>query len=146
MIVVDTSVWIAVKRDDRVRAVLQALIETDEAAMPLPARWELLAGTPRKDRRAFLQSCQGVPQVVPTEETWAPVQPWIEQAADAGHCFSLPDLLIAALAEEIGGLVWSLDRDFERMEKLGIVRLYIWRAAVADGEMEPRRTDHARLQ
>ena len=126
MIVIDTSVWIAAKRDASVRAVLQALIEADEAALPLPARLELLAGTPRKDRRAFLQSCQGVAQVVPTEETWAPLQSWIEQAADAGHRFSLPDLLIAALAEEIGGLVWSLDKDFERMEQLEIVRLYAW--------------------
>lgn len=124
MIVVDTSVWIAAKRDAKVRAVLQALIEADEAAMPLPARLELLAGTPRKDRRAFLESCQGVAQVVPTEETWGPLQPWIERAADAGHCFSLPDLLIASLAEEIGALVWSLDGDFERMEQLEIVRLY----------------------
>lgn len=124
MIVVDTSVWIAAKRDAKVRAVLQALVDADEAAMPLPARLELLAGTPRRDRRLFLESCEGVPQVVPTDETWGPLQPWIEQAADAGHCFSLPDLLIAALAEEIGGLVWSLDRDFERMEQLKIVRLY----------------------
>jgi len=124
VIVIDTSVWIAAKRDANVRAVLQALIETDEAALPLPARLELLAGTPRKDRRAFLNSCQGVAQVVPTEQTWKPLPGWIEQAADAGHRFSLPDLLIAALAEEIGGLVWSLDTDFERMEQLDIVRLY----------------------
>jgi predicted nucleic acid-binding protein len=64
VIVIDTSVWIAAKRDANVRVVLQVLIEADEAAMPLPARLELLAGTPRKDRRAFLESCQGVAQVV----------------------------------------------------------------------------------
>lgn len=146
MIVVDTSVWIAAKRDAKVRAVLQVLLEADEAAMPLPARLELLAGTPRKDRRVFLESCQGVPQVIPTEKTWGPLQRWIEQAADAGHRFSLPDLLIAALAEEIGGLVWSLDKDFERMEQLEIVRLYAWPAAVADGEADPRQADHTQLQ
>jgi len=32
--------------------------------------------------------------------------------------------LIASLAAEIGGLVWSLDKDFERMERLGLVSLY----------------------
>jgi predicted nucleic acid-binding protein len=32
--------------------------------------------------------------------------------------------LIAALASEIGGLVWSLDRDFERMTQLKLVALY----------------------
>jgi len=144
VIIVDTSVWIAAKRDTKVRAVLQALIEADEAAMPLPVRLELLAGTPRKDRRAFLESCQGVPQVIPTEKAWGPLQPWIERAADAGHRFSLPDLLIAALAEEIGGLVWSLDKDFERMEQLEIVRLYPW--PVADRQAEPRRADRTQLQ
>ena len=124
MIVVDTSVWIAAKRNAAVQAVLHGLIEADEAAMPLPARLELLAGTPRKDRRAFVESCKGIPNVVPTEETWAPLPDWIARAADAGQHFSLPDLLIASLAEDIGGLVWSLDSDFERMEKLKIVRLY----------------------
>jgi predicted nucleic acid-binding protein len=124
VIVVDTSVWIAAKRDARIRAVLQALLEEDEAAMPLPVRLELLAGTPRRDRRAFLESCMGVPQVVPTDETWKPLMDWVERAADVGQHFALSDLLIAALAEEIGGLVWSLDRDFERMEQLKIVRLY----------------------
>ena len=124
MIIVDTSVWIAAKRSDRVRAVLEGLVEADEAAMPLPARLELLAGTPRKDRRAFLESCGGVPQVVPTDETWKPLRGWVERAADDGQHFALSDLLIAALAEEIGGLVWSLDKDFERMEKLRMVRLY----------------------
>lgn len=124
MIVVDTSVWIAAKRDDEIRAVLEGLIEADEAVMPLPARIELLAGVPRKDRRAFQESCEGVPQVVPTDETWKPLMGWVERAADVGQHFALSDLLIAALAEEIGGLVWSLDRDFERMEQLKIVRLY----------------------
>jgi len=124
VIVIDTSVWIAAKRDDEICAVLEGLVEADEAAMPLPARLELLAGTPRRERRAFLEACEGVPQVVPTDETWKPLMGWIERATDAGPHFTLRSLLIAALAEEIGGLVWSLDRDFERMAALKIVRLY----------------------
>ena len=146
MIVIDTSVWIAAKRHVNVRAVLQALVDADEAAMPLPARLELLAGTPRKDRRALLKHCQGIAQVVPTEETWGPLHGWIEQAADAGYCFSLPDLLIAALAEEIGGLVWSLDKDFERMEQLEIVRLYAGPAARNANELQPSEADRAQIQ
>jgi len=61
---------------------------------------------------------------VPTEETWAPLPGWIQQAAKAGERFSLTDLLIASLATGIGGLVWSLDADFVRMEHLKLVSRY----------------------
>ena len=60
----------------------------------------------------------------PTDDTWAVLYGWIDKAADAGQRFSIPDLLIAAMANEIGGLVWSLDQDFERMERLGFINLY----------------------
>lgn len=65
-----------------------------------------------------------LPQLVPSEETWAPLTDWIARAADVGETFTITDLLIASLAAEIGGLVWSLDKDFERMEKLKFVSLY----------------------
>ena len=45
-------------------------------------------------------------------------------AADAGYRFSVPDLIIAALAHELTALTWSLDEDFVEMEKLGFVQLY----------------------
>jgi predicted nucleic acid-binding protein len=102
---------------------LASLIDADVAVMALPVRLELLAGTPRKERKAFRDSCGALPQLVPPEETWKPLPGWIERAADAGEYFAFTDLLIAALAGEIGGLVWTLDKDFERMEKLGIVGL-----------------------
>ena len=44
---------------------------------------------------------------------------------DSSICVAITDLLIASLASEIGGLVWSLDHDFERMEPLGIVSRYL---------------------
>jgi hypothetical protein len=45
----------------------------------------------------------------------------VPAAADRGHRFSLSDWVIAALAHEIGGLVWSLDADFVEMERLAFV-------------------------
>jgi predicted nucleic acid-binding protein len=36
----------------------------------------------------------------------------------------ITDLLIGALAHEIGALVWSLDADFRRLQRLRLVQLY----------------------
>lgn len=124
MIVVDTSVWIAAQRQPFIEKVLHELLEADEVAVALPVRLELWAGVAKHDRKAHRAAFNGVPQLVPTEETWQPLTEWIARAADAGERFAVTDLLIASLADEIGGLVWSLDKDFERMERLKLVSLY----------------------
>ncbi len=124
MIVVDTSVWVAARRQPRIAAVLHELIDADVAVVALPVRLELWAGVSKQDRKAHARSYSTLPQLVPTEATWSPLADWIERAADAGQRFAIVDLLIASLANEIGGLVWSLDKDFEQMERLGLVSLY----------------------
>ena len=43
---------------------------------------------------------------------------------DAGQRFALIDLVIGALSNELTALIWSLDRDFQRMAALGFVHLY----------------------
>jgi len=126
VIVVDTSVWVEATRQPLgdIPNTLRSLIDADEVALALPVRLELMAGVARKDRRTFARALSGLPVVVPTEDTWRAVERWIAPAADKGHRFAVADLLIAGLAEEIGALVWSLDDDFERMERLGMARLY----------------------
>jgi predicted nucleic acid-binding protein len=124
VIVVDTSVWIAARRQPYVEKPLQELLEADEVAIALPVRLELWAGVAKHDRKAHRIAFSALPQLVPTEDTWRPLSDWIALAADAGERFTVTDLIIASLATEIGGLVWSLDKDFERMERLNIVSLY----------------------
>jgi predicted nucleic acid-binding protein len=124
VIVVDTSVWVAAMRRPATATTLRSLIDADEAALALPVRHELMAGVARKDRAAFKRALTALPIVHPTEETWQVIEGWIEPAADAGHRFAVTDLLIAGLAHDVGALVWSLDADFDRMESLGMVRLY----------------------
>jgi predicted nucleic acid-binding protein len=128
VIVVDTSVWIAAVRDpsSAVAATLDGLIDADEACLALPVRLELLSGLGRRDRDTLRRGLTGIPLAVPTDDTWHLVERWIESAADAGQRFAIVDLLIAALAHELTGLVWSLDRDFERMATLGFVQQYSW--------------------
>jgi predicted nucleic acid-binding protein len=126
VIVVDTSIWVAASREPAaaVAATLRKLIDADEVLLALPVRWEVMAGVSRKDRSAFRRALSALPVIVPSEDTLRVVEGWIEPAADAGHRFAVTDLLIAGLAHEVGALVWSLDVDFQRMESLGLVRLY----------------------
>jgi predicted nucleic acid-binding protein len=124
LIVVDTSVWIAAAKQPIAAKVLADLIEADEVALALPVRLELLAGIARHDRKAFKRRLNAVPQLHPDEDTWPRISKWVEQAADAGEHFTISDLLIASMTAEIGGLLWSLDKDFERMERLKFVSLY----------------------
>jgi predicted nucleic acid-binding protein len=126
VIVVDTSVWVAAqrKRNAPLVAALQGLIDADDVVLALPVRIELLSGTARRDRAALRRALGALPLVFPTEDTWRLLESWVDRAADAGYSFSVPDLLIAALASESGALVWSLDEDFVRMEKLKFVQLY----------------------
>jgi len=124
MILVDTSIWIAARRQPRVAETLQQLIEADEVTLALPVRLELLAGTAPHQRADFRRSFSAIPVMYPSDEAWQPLPEWIARATDAGERFGLADLLISSMANEIGGLVWSLDKDFERMEKLQMVSLY----------------------
>jgi predicted nucleic acid-binding protein len=126
VILVDSSVWIAARRQpagaDSVE--LQELIEADEVMLALPVRIELMAGVAQRDRAALGRALTALPLAMPTEDTWRLVERWIEPAARAGHRFGMADWLIAALASERGALVWTLDGDFTPMERLKFVRLY----------------------
>ena len=101
--------------------ILNSLLSADEVALPVPVRVELLAGAARKDRPRLRRALTGLPVLVVTDETWSIVDAWI---TDTSEAFSIPDLLIAAVAREIGGLVWSQDSVFERMARAGLVQLY----------------------
>jgi predicted nucleic acid-binding protein len=93
-------------------------------ALALPVRIEFVAAATKKERPKLRRLMAALPMVVPAEDTWPLVESWKARGIDAGYSFSLSALLIAALAHELTGLVWSLDTDFAAMEKLGFVRCY----------------------
>src|SRR5262245_56820754 len=126
MIVVDSSIWIEAHRrpSGHTATTLKQLLDEDVVALALPVRLELLAGVSRRDRTAFARGLSALPLLRPTDETWALIERWVPAAADKGLRFGLADWLIAALASEIGALIWSLDEDFTQLEKLKISRLY----------------------
>lgn len=126
MIVVDTSVLVPILRSAPTPewGVFWQLVDADLIALPTIARQEVRAGLSKHNRRKVLDLLSALPVAPLSDASWERVEHWTDQAADAGERFSLPDLLIAAIADELGALVWTLDRDFERMAKLKFVRLY----------------------
>jgi hypothetical protein len=48
---------------------------------------------------------------------------WAIHGSERGQSFGVGDLLIGAMAQEAGALIWSLDSDFQRMARLKFVDL-----------------------
>jgi predicted nucleic acid-binding protein len=126
MIIVDTSVWVAALRSasSREAPAFSALVDADDVLLAAPVRTELLGGARAADRKHLKRLLTALPVAYPTDGTWRLMDGWAELARDRGDRFGVGDLLIAAIAREAGALVWSLDADFVRMERLKFVDLY----------------------
>ena len=126
MILVDTSVWVSAFRSaggENAR-VLRQLLDDDEVALAVPVRIELLIGVSRRDRVALRRALSALPVIYPTEQDWDRIDHWVDIASRVGEQFGFADLLIGAIASDNGLLIWSLDRDFSRMAKLGWLKLF----------------------
>ena len=110
--------------DSVIRKTLDALLEDDQVALPVPVKIELLGGARAGDVARLQRTLWAVPQFVPSNDTWRLVEQWAVRGAAKGQRFGVGDLIIGALAAERGGVVWSLDGDFERMARLGLLKLF----------------------
>jgi len=126
MILVDTSVWLAFFRasDRHLAAHLQQLLDEDRVALAVPVKIEILSGSSVKHWARLCRVLEALPLLLPSNSTWECMAGWTEKAIAKGEHFGVADLLIAALAADRDLPLWSLDTDFERMHKLGFVRLH----------------------
>ena len=81
-------------------------------------------GTNGTARKRLGEVLGALPLIYPSEATWRTLDAWTERTTGAGQFFSLGDLLIGILAAEAGALIWSIDQDFQRLERLKLVQLY----------------------
>ncbi len=126
MVLVDTSVWVAFFRrtDLRIAAALEALLDDGAVVLAAPVRVELLSGASAQSLTAIRRGLSALPVFMPTPDTWKLLDTWTARAVRRGERFGAMDLLIGALAAERGATVWSLDRDFARMARLRLVKLF----------------------
>jgi predicted nucleic acid-binding protein len=126
VIFVDTSVWVEALRSEASAAAqhLATLLDAGDVALSAPVRIEILVGASNRDNARLRRVLSALPLFFPTEETWVRVEEWLEHARTAGERFGFADLLIAAIAADQDGLVWSLDTDFARMAGIGFVEIY----------------------
>jgi len=126
VIVVDTSVWVSALRVTKSpnAETLRGLLDADQVLLPVSVRSELLMGITGATRKQLAERLGALSLLYTTDETWRTLDSWTERASRRGQLFSLGDLIVGILASEVGALVWSLDADFGRMEKLDLVRLY----------------------
>lgn len=127
MIFVDTSIWVAFLRGRDAALVerMRALLDTEEVALAAPVRVEILAGVSRRDLPRLRRLLEAFALFLPTDETWHLIDEWLDRASRASQRFGAMDLLIGALAAQQKSPIWSLDRDFERMARLGLVERYV---------------------
>jgi predicted nucleic acid-binding protein len=126
VIFVDTSVWVAAFRSaEGLEAEnLRRLLDQDEVGLAAPVKVEILAGASAGDRARLRRLLSALPTFYPGGGTWSLLDSWTDRAAAAGERFGFADLLIGALTAENGGRLWSLDSDFRRMARLGLVELF----------------------
>jgi predicted nucleic acid-binding protein len=119
-------VWIEFFRgnDAVVVAELRRLLDADLVALPAPVRLELLSGVSRSESGRLSRLLSALPLLVPEQGVWASLETWVEAGKRSGQRFGAMDLLIAGIASESACDVWSRDGDFERMARLGFVRLH----------------------
>lgn len=116
-----------------------------EVLVAAPVRVERHSGAQRSELSKLRRLLSAFAALEPGTETWQIVERWIDRAVAAGQRFGWADLPIAALAAEQGAELWSLDRDFARMERLGFVRRHAWargepaqRDLASTGSQRPR--------
>src|SRR4051794_30205894 len=126
VIFVDTSVWVEALRSKETPAALHLaeLLDAGEAALSAPVRIEILAGASKRDALPLRRVLSAIPLFLPTEETWMRIDDWLERARAAGEHFGFADLLIAAIAADQQASIWSLDSDFARMARIGLVEVH----------------------
>ena len=124
MVIVDTSIWIAFfnRQGSQEKVEVDCLLDKEEAMVVGPILTELIQGTrSEKELRIIKDVLSVLPYVEMTKATWELTGGIGLEFRRKGFTVATVDLMIAALAQEYGCAVYTLDSDFQRIPHL---RLY----------------------
>ncbi len=127
MVLVDTSVWIAFFRSGASPAALELdrLLEAGEACICGLMEAELLPGIRKEARGRVRDLLSAVPRLEIAPDIWVDVARIQERALDRGEGpFSIPDLVLAAVALRYKVPLFSLDKHFRVLSRLTGLRLW----------------------
>jgi predicted nucleic acid-binding protein len=126
VIFVDTSVWVEALRSGNSATAqhLGGLLDAGDVALSAPVRIEILAGASSRDNERLRRVLSALPLFFPTEQTWTRLDEWLDRSRAAGERFGFADLLIAAIASDQNAAIWSLDSDFSRMARIGLIKVH----------------------
>jgi predicted nucleic acid-binding protein len=126
VIFADTSVWIEFFRgkNHSLGDHLSELLDSDQVMLASPVKIELLSGSSPAQFSTLQKLLSALPTFYPEVAAWDKIDLWVEDGINKRERFGFGDLLIAAIAAQQNGKLWSLDSDFRRMEKLGWIELY----------------------
>lgn len=125
MVIVDTSVWVEFldRFNPLVRADLVELLRRGEAATAGLVLAELRRGCRSAAQvKAVLEAMESLIYLEATREMWLRAGEIAAEAAARGYTLDVRDCLLAALALREQCLIFSLDRDFERIPGLKLHR------------------------
>jgi predicted nucleic acid-binding protein len=127
MVLVDTSVWIAFFREKSSTAAkaLDTLLEEGEVCICGLIEAELIPGLRQNDRERVRSLLAGVSRIEISPDIWSNILKIQESALTQGlGPFSIPDLILTALAIRNNIPIFSLDRHFEDLS--GLTSLTLW--------------------
>ena len=119
-VVPDTSIWIEFFRrgSDQSADELDRLLREDSVLLCGPILAELLAGAPDEHRTELWLALGSLPWIDLDHAGWREAGELAHALRRRGHSVPLLDLIIAVACARAEAVLWTRDRDFERVTEV----------------------------
>lgn len=125
MIFVDTSVWIEFfkGKNPLIISKLRTFLDNDLVVLSDIVYLELINGVRSSEIDKLARVLSALPKVKINQQNIELIESWILEPENKGYRFGIGDLLIASSVHLNKGQLWSFDKDFLYMKKLGLIDL-----------------------